>query len=85
MPPLQFAGMMHDAESLDLMRQARQKATALLDNLLRQQTELDANPPGIDAQKLAQGQFAVRQAVDAARRTLRGIDHAMQQASISTN
>jgi hypothetical protein len=61
------------------MRDARQKAGALVDRLLREQAEIETNSPSIPADALERGRAAMSRAVDAARRTLAAIDAALAQ------
>lgn len=77
--------MTADAESMNLIRQARDKAAVLVEKLVQQQAEIEANPPNIDAPSLAKGRLAMQNAIDAARRTLDSIDQAMKIASTSSN
>jgi hypothetical protein len=77
--------MSPDAESMNLLREARAKAGSLLEQLRRKQAELDASPPSIDRERLAQGQLAMQKAVEAASRTVSSLDDAIRVAAISSN
>jgi hypothetical protein len=60
-----------------LLRDAREKARALVDRLVQEQAEVEKNPPAIAAADLAEGRAAMARAVAAARRTLQAIDAAL--------
>jgi hypothetical protein len=63
-------------DEADMLRLAREKAQKLLDDLLKKQADLDANPPKIDAEKLAEGRAAFGNAIASARRAVQAIGDA---------
>ena len=65
-----------DDEQRAMLDQATAKAQRLLDELVAQQAELDANPPKIPQADLAAGKQAFDNAVAAARRTLAALEGA---------
>jgi hypothetical protein len=67
-----------------LLMDAGFRARALLDDLLRQQAEIDASPPALTPAQLEAGRQAFRNSVDAARRMLHSIDHALARADKQT-
>lgn len=64
------------ADADQLLHDARRRAAALLEDLLRQQAELDASPPPISEADLAAGRQALAKAVAAARQLLDNLDAA---------
>ena len=52
---------------------AREKAEKLLADLIAQQSQLEANPPKIDAKDLADGKAALANAVASARRAAQAL------------
>ena len=74
-----------DPETQKLLIEARKKAEHLLSELLKQQAEVEAKPPTMPAEQLAQGRFAMQKAIDSARRMLKSLDEAQQIASIDLN
>ena len=61
-----------------MLRESRQRATALLDNLVRQKADLEAWPPGtVNPEQLRAGRAAIEGAIDAARRMVQSIDSAL--------
>lgn len=68
-----------DPDQLDLLQQARDRARKLVDDVRRKRDELlAARPPGIDADKLAQGRNAMDNAVASAERTLAAVEDALK-------
>jgi hypothetical protein len=63
-------------DEADMLRLARERAQKLLDDLLKQQADLDANPPKIAAEKLVEGRAAFGNAIASARRAVRAIQDA---------
>jgi hypothetical protein len=59
-----------------MLRLAREKAQKLLDDLLKKQVDLDANPPKISAENLAQGREAFQNAIASARRAVQALEDA---------
>jgi len=74
-----------DPETVKLLTEARAKAEHLLAELLKQQAEVEANPPKIPPEKLEQGRFAMQKAIDSARRALKSLDEAQKIAAIDMN
>ena len=62
----------------EMLRLAKSKARKLLDDLVRQQASLDANPPKISAANLALGREAMQNAIASARRTIKALEEAEQ-------
>jgi len=71
---------MPSREDVGHLSTARARAQSLLDDLLRQQAELDAAPPALSAAQLELGRLHLSKAVDAARRLLHSIDQALARA-----
>ncbi|HEX2972270.1 MAG TPA: hypothetical protein VHP11_08045 [Tepidisphaeraceae bacterium] len=67
-------------DDLQLLSQARQRATALLEDLLHHQAELDASSTIVEATQLEAGRQALHSAVDSARRMVHSIDQALAAA-----
>jgi hypothetical protein len=74
-----------DPETVKMLTEARAKAEHLLSELLKQQAEVEANPPALPAEQLEQGRFAFQKAIDSARRMLKSLDEAQQIAAIDMN
>jgi hypothetical protein len=74
-----------DPETIAMLKNVRTRAERLLEGLLKQQAEVEANPPKLAPDKLAQGRYAMQKAIDAARRTLKSLDEAQQIAAIDLN
>jgi hypothetical protein len=72
-------------ETVAMLKEARAKAEHLLSELIKQQAEVEANPPDLPPEKLAQGRYAMQRAIDSARRALKSLDEAQQIASIDMN
>ncbi len=64
-------------QALQLLRDARQKAAALVDRLVQEQAAVEANPPSISPEAMTEGRAAMARAIDAARRTVNAIDAAL--------
>ena len=74
-----------DLQSVEMLREARQKGEALLAKLLKHQEELEAHPPDIDPEKQALGRIALEQAIASTRRMLASLDEATKIAAVSNN
>jgi hypothetical protein len=74
-----------DPETVKLLTEARSKAEHLLSELLKNQAEVEANPPDLPPDKLEQGRHALQKAIESARRMLKGLDEAQQIAAIDMN
>jgi hypothetical protein len=74
-----------DPETVKMLNEARTKAEHLLSELLKQQAEVEAHPPDIGAEKLAQGRYAMQKAIDSARRMLKSLDDAQKISAIDLN
>lgn len=61
-----------------LLRDARSKAESLIADLVEQRRDFDRSASQIDPAKLASGQEAFTNAIDAARQTVAEIDRALQ-------
>lgn len=64
-----------------MLNEALTRARALVAELEKQKKELDASPPSIDAEKLAEGRHAMIKAVASARRTLAALEDAERIAN----
>jgi hypothetical protein len=65
---------------LQLLVSARDRARKLLDQLLRQQTELSTLPSMIPAETIHEGRIALQGAIDAARAMLENLEVSLQKA-----
>ena len=74
-----------DAQSMELLGQAKARAERLLSELIKHQSELEKSPPNLPPEKQAAGQLAVNNAVDSARRALESLDSALRIAATSSN
>jgi hypothetical protein len=74
-----------DADQFDLLGQAREKGQKLLDELLKRQAEVEANPPEISPQDLKEGRYAMEQAIASTRRMLASLDEATKIAAMDNN
>jgi hypothetical protein len=73
-----------DPESVEMLRQAREKGEKLLAGLLENQAEVEANPPKhLTPEKLAEGKYALEQAIASTRRMLAALNDAQQMAGDS--
>jgi hypothetical protein len=71
-----------DPEVVQMLKDVRAKAEHLLSELLRQQAEVEANPPDLPADKLEQGRHAMQKAIDSATRAVKSLD-AAQKISVA--
>jgi hypothetical protein len=69
-----------DKSDLELLNQARDRARKLLDNLVRHQAELDANPPALAPDQLKEGRQAMQNVIASATRMLQSIEAALASA-----
>jgi hypothetical protein len=69
-----------DDEQRAMLDLAMQKAQRLVDELVAQQAEIDANPPKIAPADLVAGRTAMQNAVASARRTLTALRDAERVA-----
>jgi len=74
-----------DPETVKMLTEARAKAEHLLSELIKQQAEVEANPPDLPPEKLAQGRYAMQKAIESARRALKSLDEAQKIAAIDMN
>jgi hypothetical protein len=70
-------------DSPQTLREAHRKAGALVENLRNQMAELEANPPDLAAEQLAQGLKAMQGALDSAQRVSRSLEEALKVAPVS--
>lgn len=70
-----------DGEPRAMLNQAIEKAQRLVDELVAQQADLDANPPKIPQTDLIAGRQAMQDAVASARRTLTALRDAERVAN----
>ncbi|MCS7034781.1 MAG: hypothetical protein NZ561_12430 [Phycisphaerae bacterium] len=59
-----------------MLAEAQARSRRLLEDLLRQQAEIEANPADLPATKLAEGRCALQRAIDAARRMIDALNAA---------
>ena len=64
-------------DQIQLLLTARDKARKLLEEIVRHQAELDAEPPALERAQLEAGRAAMRKAVDSAERMLQSIEDAL--------
>jgi hypothetical protein len=76
---------LNDPETTAMLHEARSKAERLLSELLKQQAEVEANPPKLSPEQLEAGRAAMQKAIDSARRMLKSLDEAQKIAAIDTN
>ena len=74
-----------DPETIAMLVAARAKAERLVADLLKQQAEVEANPPKLPAEQLEAGRQAFQKAIDSAQRMLKSLDAAQKIAAIDTN
>ena len=74
-----------DLEAQTMLREARAKAEHLISELLKQQAEVEANPPDLPTEQLQVGREAMQKAIDSARRMLASLEDAEKIAAIDTN
>jgi hypothetical protein len=72
-------------EMQKMLKEARAKAEHLVRELLKQQAEVEANPPKLSPEQLELGRLAFQKAIDAAQRTLKNLDDAQRIAAIDMN
>lgn len=65
------------ADQIQLLLAARDKARTLLEEIIRQQAELEAAPPALERAQLEAGRLAMRKAIDSAARMLQSIEEAL--------
>lgn len=70
-----------DPDQLELLRQARDRAAKLLEDVRRQRDELVAQPPSIDPASLAEGRAAMDNAVASAERMLAAVEAALAEVN----
>lgn len=63
-----------------MLADARAKAQLMIERLVEQQAQIEANPPKISPENLAAGRQAMNNAIAAARRTLAAIEAAIAAA-----
>src|SRR4051812_47393633 len=84
--PIQLAAMdTIDPESVKMLKEARKRAAKLIAEMRKQQAEVEKSPPKIAPEKLAQGRFAMTNAIAAAERMLKNVDEALGIAAAETN
>lgn len=66
---------------MDLLNEAIQRAKRLVAELNLRQAEVQANPPHLPPDKLAEGRQAMTKALEAARRTLKALEEAREIAA----
>jgi hypothetical protein len=76
---------LNSTETHDLLRQAREKAEKLVRELHARKAEVEANPPDLPIDQLAQGRIALDNAIASAERMLKSLDDAQRIASVETN
>ena len=64
-------------DQIQLLLTARDKARKLLEEIIRHQAELEAQPPKLERAQLEAGQMAMRKAIDSATRMLQSIEDAL--------
>jgi hypothetical protein len=64
-------------DQIQLLVAAREKARKLLEEIIRHQAELDADPPPLERAQLEAGRLAMRKAIDSAARMLQSIEEAL--------
>lgn len=64
-------------DQIQLLLAARDKARKLLEEIIRHQAELDAEPPALERAQLEAGRQAMRKAIDSAARMLQSIEEAL--------
>jgi hypothetical protein len=74
-----------DPEVVKMLAEARAKGEHLLAALLKQQAEVEANPPTLPPEQLAQGRVAFGKAIASARRMLKSLDGAQKISATDMN
>jgi hypothetical protein len=64
------------SQERDMLALAMTKAQRLVDELSKQQAELEQSPPDLPPEKLAQGKMAFENALASARRSLKALEEA---------
>ena len=72
-------------ETVAMLKEARAKAEHLLSELIKQQAQVEANPPDLPPEKFAQGRHAMQKAIESAQRALKSLDEAQKIAAIDMN
>lgn len=75
----------NDPETIRMLHEARSKGERLLSELLKQQAEVEANPPKLPPEQLEAGRQAMQKAIESARRMLKSLDEAQKIAAMDTN
>jgi hypothetical protein len=68
-----------DPDQIELLRQARDRAAKLVEDVRRQRDELLVNVPAIDPASLAEGRAAMDNAVASAERMLAAVESALAE------
>jgi hypothetical protein len=68
-----------DPDQIELLRQARDRAAKLVEDIRRQRDELLVNVPTIDPASLAEGRAAMDNAVASAERMLAAVESALAE------
>ena len=76
---------LNSAQTHELLKQAREKAEKLLNDLRAKKAEVEANPPKISDEQLEQGRTAMNNAIASAERMLKALDDAQRIASVNSN
>jgi hypothetical protein len=64
-------------DQIQLLLAAREKARKLLEEIIRHQAELEAEPPALERAQIEAGRLAMRKAIDSASRMLQSIEEAL--------
>jgi len=70
-----------EVNSVDMLAAARMKAQKLLDDMLRHQSEIRAEPGSLSTDQVATGQTAFDNAIASTRRMIDALDNAMRLAN----
>lgn len=75
-----------EPDQIDLLKQARERAAKLIDEVRRQRDELLATPrpPNVDAESIARGRAAMDNAVASAERMLAAVEAALRDVNPET-
>ena len=68
-----------------MLKLAREKGEKLLAELIKRQAEVEAHPPDLPAEQLAQGREAMEKAIAATRRMLQSLQDATRIAAVDNN
>jgi hypothetical protein len=74
-----------DADAIEVLTSALEKATKLLNDLRRQQAEVEASPPALPAPQLQQGRTAMNNAVASTQRMVDNLQGALEIARAASN